>query len=372
MVLLELEELVVSTTDGGFVRSLGDEDDEEVANVLAVDGLLVHRLLRVDRVGRDEAEPGEEAVGNREHPHEPPQGREREGIVRPPSGRLVDDPDDGESGDEEDVGEPSPALRVEEAARPHGLLVGREVGRPARRVELGKDFGVGGIGDGGTSGRRAPVHNSVEVAAEVGVLRDGAIADAANRASRTVDDHVGKVADQLHRKGAGVVGLGDEETVPDGLAELESDAVEEVVGDPTKSKVSAQGSAGGETGEPGDEEVEHEADDVRGDDVVPVRVAPAVEMEDEVRHQAVDGQELHQVEPVRDLSDPDKDTPAHEPLHRVTELDPDEDGRRGNPASASSSRQQVSTRKKKEVRRTSCSSTCTEARGARRRCCTCR
>lgn len=163
VIFLQLDELVVSSSNGGLVGSFRDENDEEVSDVFTVDGLLVHPFLGRERVGSDEAEPGEHTIRDRQYPHESPKGTERERVVRPKSGRVVDDPDEGETGDEEEMGEPRPSLQSEESVRSHRFLISAQIGGPHRRVELREHFGVGRVGYCGSGRRSSPVHNRMKV-----------------------------------------------------------------------------------------------------------------------------------------------------------------------------------------------------------------
>jgi hypothetical protein len=74
----------------------------------------------------------------------------------------------------------------------------------------------------------------VEVRAESLPLGRGVLADAANVEDGSLGDAPDEVASELDGEGAGGVGLRDEESVPNPLAELETDAVEEVVRDPVR------------------------------------------------------------------------------------------------------------------------------------------
>lgn len=60
---------------------------------------------------------------------------------------------------------------------------------------------------------------------------------------------------------------------------------------------------------PSHKEVEHQTDDVGRDDNFPIAFALGSEVENEVRHESVDGEELHEIEPVGNLSNPGEDTP---------------------------------------------------------------
>lgn len=110
MVLLELDKLVVSTSDGSFVGSLRDENDEEVSNKFSMYRFRVHLLLREHGVGSDETKPGEETIRDRQYPNETPQGTESEYIVSPGSGWVVNYPNSGDSRNEEEMRQPGPRL----------------------------------------------------------------------------------------------------------------------------------------------------------------------------------------------------------------------------------------------------------------------
>ena len=125
-----------------------------------------------------------------------------------------------------------------------------------------------------------------------------------DKVSRTMNDDISKPFGEFNRHGTGILWFCNKESIPNPLSELETDSIEEVVRDP------------------GDKEVEHQTEDKGRNDDIPVRVAEGVEVEDEVRHQSVQGKELHQVETVRDLAEPDKDTPGGKPLHGMRDFDP--------------------------------------------------
>jgi len=63
VVLLEFDQFVVTTSNGGFVGSFRDENDEEVSNVVAVNLLAVHSGRCRGDIGSDESDPGEETIG---------------------------------------------------------------------------------------------------------------------------------------------------------------------------------------------------------------------------------------------------------------------------------------------------------------------
>jgi len=92
VVLLELDQLVVTSTDRRFVGTFRDENDEEVSNVFAVNLLAIHAGRSRGDVGSDEPEPGEDTVGEREDPDNSPHCREGQCVVRPSSGGMEDTP----------------------------------------------------------------------------------------------------------------------------------------------------------------------------------------------------------------------------------------------------------------------------------------
>ncbi len=122
--------------------------------------------------------------------------------------------------------------------------------------------------------------------------------------SRTMHNDISKPLCEFDRHGTSILWFGNKESVPDPFSELETGSIQEVIGDPC------------------DKEVEHQTEDKGRNDNVPVRVAERVEVEDEVRHQSVQSEELHQIETVGNLAEPDKDTPGGKPLHGVRDFDP--------------------------------------------------
>jgi len=113
VVLLEFDQFVVTTSNSGFVGSFRDENDEEVSNVFAVNLLAVHSGRSRCDIGSDEADPGEETVGEGEHPDDSPESRERQGVVRPLPSWVVNTPNRRHSRNDEEMGNPRPTLQVE-------------------------------------------------------------------------------------------------------------------------------------------------------------------------------------------------------------------------------------------------------------------
>jgi hypothetical protein len=99
-------------------------------------------------------------------------------------------------------------------------------------VKLSEDFGIGRSRNGGSSGGSSPIHDGVKSFSEslVALLR---VTDPTlDKSSGTVKSSVYHVSNELGGESGSVVGFGDEESVPDPLAELETDSIEQVVGDP--------------------------------------------------------------------------------------------------------------------------------------------
>ena len=109
---------------------------------------------------------------------------------------------------------------------------------------------------------------------------------------------------KFERHATGSLWFGNEKAVPYPFTKLETHSVEDVVSDPCY------------------ENIEHKAKDIGRNDDVPVRMAQSIKVEDKMRHDAVDGKKLHQVETVRYFADPYEDTPRRKPLHSVRDLDP--------------------------------------------------
>ena len=237
VVLLELDQLVVTTSNGSFIGALCDEYDEEISDVFPAHGLFVCLLLGRGPVWGDEAEVASQAIRDGQDPDESPQSGEGRTLVCPFPGGVEVDPDGGHTGDEEEVEEPRPLLPPEESVAAHGLLVLREVRRPSRRVQLGEHLGVSRLRDSRAGGGRAPVHDGPGELAETMVLGYSPIARAPVPVTGTMHDGLSKPPGKLKGYATGSLGLGHKEAVPDPLAELEASSVEHVVGNPSHEKV---------------------------------------------------------------------------------------------------------------------------------------
>lgn len=99
---------------------------------------------------------------------------------------------------------------------------------------MSENFGIGRSGDRRSSSRGPPVHDGVKVGSEFFVILLRAVAPSFDHSTGTVNGSVEHVTSELAGHGSSVVGLRDEETVPDPFAEFESDSIEEMVGDPTR------------------------------------------------------------------------------------------------------------------------------------------
>lgn len=87
---------------------------------------------------------------------------------------------------------------------------------------------------------------------KTGPFRRHGLASAIDGSARSVDENIAHVSSEFEWDSTGILWFGDEEAVPDPFTELETDSIEDVVSDP------------------GDKEVEHEADDEGGSDDIPV------------------------------------------------------------------------------------------------------
>lgn len=74
MILFQQQQFVVTSSDGVFVGTLRDQQDEEVANILSEYGLLVHGSLARCEIGCDETSKRKQTIGYRQDPNEPPEG----------------------------------------------------------------------------------------------------------------------------------------------------------------------------------------------------------------------------------------------------------------------------------------------------------
>lgn len=66
---------------------------------------------------------------------------------------------------------------------------------------------------------------------------DRIVLDATNCASRTMNDGVTNVSNELHGQRSSSVRLGDEEAVPNPFTDLESNSVEKMVRNPARDNV---------------------------------------------------------------------------------------------------------------------------------------
>jgi hypothetical protein len=76
------------------------------------------------------------------------------------------------------------------------------------------------------------------------------------------------------------VGCRDKEAIPNPLGQIETNAIEEMIANPS------------------DEDVEKETDDVSWHHHVPIAFALTVQVDHNGRHNAIQSDELHQIEPV--------------------------------------------------------------------------
>lgn len=234
MVLLELDQFVVTSANCRFVGTFRDENDEEVSDIFSVYLLAIHTGRSRSDIGSDETEPGKDTVGKREDPDDSPDCREGECVVSPRSSWVEDTPQDRHSRNEEQVGNPCPRLDVEESSSSHRFSIFRQVGGPSSRVELSEYFGIGRSGDRRSSRGSSPVHDGVKTFSEALVALLRVAYPPFDESTRTVNRSVEHVSSELGGESCSVVGFGDEQAVPNPFAELETDSIEKVVRDPTQ------------------------------------------------------------------------------------------------------------------------------------------
>ena len=210
VVLLELDEFVVTSSHCRLVRSFGDENDEEISNVLSMYWLLVHRLFGIDSIGSDESEPSEETIRDREHPNESPQSRKGNRVVSPLTSRMVDNPYGGKTGNEEEMRKPCPRLKSQKPIGSNSFFIPTEVGRPSSRMKLRENLGIGRLRDSRSSRRRTPVHEGMEIRASGVIFVGSSVDDRSIGVSGTINDSCSQSTNELERESGCVVWFRDE------------------------------------------------------------------------------------------------------------------------------------------------------------------
>lgn len=97
---------------------------------------------------------------------------------------------------------------------------------------MSENFGIGRSRDRRSSSGSPPIHDGVKVGSEFLVVLLRAVAPSFDHSTGTVDSSVEHVTSEFAGHGSSVVGLGDEESVPNPFAEFETDSIEEMVRDP--------------------------------------------------------------------------------------------------------------------------------------------
>lgn len=219
---------------------------------------LIHHLLRRSTIGGDETDIGENTVGYGKNPDKTPEGTEgkscvsknnptvrfprthsiRPGdsrlltLVCPSTGRMEPNPDECDTGDQPKVNQPGPRLEPQQFGRPDRLRVMAHIGSPPSRMKLRKEFGVGRVRYRRSNGRTPPVDQQPTEMLEIGPFLGGSRTDRSYGDTRSVHDTGADPSDKFEWHRGGVVGFGDEETIPDPFTEVKTDPIEDMVCNP--------------------------------------------------------------------------------------------------------------------------------------------